>query len=558
MASSHVKPNTWLFLRLPSETLKCLEIKPNTIIELGRLGSFAANSLLGRPYYYTYELLEKKDGEAQSRLRIVKPSELNAEITGEVEEGTSGNGSPAPEEALDKNNRLTVDSPSRQTLTQVDIEELKKTAAGQEIIDRILANHAGLDEKTVFSKAKYMLRKRSKYLKRFTVLPMEAGQLIEFLMDKEPGRILEMREETLGLIGVWSNVHVHGSEEVDRDANGKRVGGGRWLVVDETGGLVVASLADRMGILRDDEDEEEDDMQNGSTSINGHTNGDGDIDMNEGSATNGATKPASHRDFPPPASTNTLTVLHAAVQPNLSLLKYFGYDSSSPNSAHALHTHLKTLSWLQLLHPEEDPTYREPPVIAEEEMKTWKSGKRGTYWKKRRRWERCQSIVDETREGGFEGLVVASVMDPVTILQHAVALVRGGGTIVVYSATVEPLIRVMDLYSKERRTAYIQLIAKGEVPDTEDFPLDPRLLLAPTLQTSRIRDWQVLPGRTHPAMTSRGGSEGYVFTARRVMPLEGAVEARGNFGGRGKKRKGVVGEEAAEGNSAAGAAVPEG
>ncbi|KAI7373641.1 hypothetical protein KC336_g20363, partial [Hortaea werneckii] len=111
-----------------------------------------------------------------------------------------------------------------------------------------------------------------------------------------------------------------------------------------------------------------------------------------------------------------------------------------------------------------------------------------------------------------------------------------------------PLVNLMDLYSRERRTAYIQLLSKtqtstspmsaeGEDELRQDFPVDPRLLLAPTLQTSRVREWQVLPGRTHPSMTGRGGSEGFVFTARKVIPLAGAVEARGNFG---KKRK-VVG-----------------
>ena len=93
-----------------------------------------------------------------------------------------------------------------------------------------------------------------------------------------------------------------------------------------------------------------------------------------------------------------------------------------------------------------------------------------------------------------------------------------------------------DLYSKDRRTAYLAHLHEhpDQAPASEDFPVDPRLLLAPTLQTSRVRDWQVLPGRTHPMMTSKGGSEGYVFTARRVIPLEGGVEARGKSG---KRRK---------------------
>jgi len=37
-------------------------------------------------------------------------------------------------------------------------------------------------------------------------------------------------------------------------------------------------------------------------------------------------------------------------------------------------------------------------------------------------------------------------------------------------------------------------------------------------------------------MTSKGGAEGYVFTGRRVLPLEKGVEARGNFNGGKRKR----------------------
>ena len=55
-----------------------------------------------------------------------------------------------------------------------------------------------------------------------------------------------------------------------------------------------------------------------------------------------------------------------------------------------------------------------------------------------------------------------------------------------------------------------------------------------------MREWQVLPGRTHPLMTGRGGAEGYLFTGVRVRPAEGRVEARGKFVR--KREKGKVGE----------------
>ncbi|KAG9387401.1 Eukaryotic translation initiation factor 3 gamma protein [Pyrenophora tritici-repentis] len=189
---------------------------------------------------------------------------------------------------------------------------------------------------------------------------------------------------------------------------------------------------------------------------------------------------------------------------------------------------------------------------------TLKSTKRGTYYKKRRRWERVKNVVDETRRGGFDGLIVATAMDAKTVLRELVPLVRGGGRVVVYNHNVEPLVELCDYYSKERRAAYIarefgpsqkQQQANGKKHDQdddgdsasegdndeEDFPLNPTLLLAPSLQTARARQWQVLPGRTHPMMTSKGGAEGYIFTATRVLPIEGRVEARGHHGK--KKRK---------------------
>lgn len=490
--------------------------------------------------YYTYEVLDKREGELYNRLRAVPPSELNADVVAEEATPAESRGEPAtPNQAaagadgydiiaedstaIMKNNRLTVDDASRQTLSHTEIEDLKKSSAGKDVIEKILANHIGLDEKTAFSKAKYTLRKSKKYLKRFTVLPMELGYLIDFMILKEPGRILEMREESLGLVCAWSNAHF---SEPTPEATHR---GGRWLAIDDAGGLVVAAMAERMGLLHADDaaalpervesngpnTSEDQPMENGVPEVN---------------------NPITHNDFPIPASSNSITLLHPAVQPNVSLLKYFGYNTNSPDPAHPLHTHLKSLSWLQLLHPEEDPTYREPPSIPESELQTMKSGKRGTYFKKQRRWERCKAIVDDARQGGFDGLVIASHMDPRSIMPHVVPLLRGGGHVVIYSPTAEPLVNLTDLYSKERRTAYLALLAKhpDQEPDSEDFPVDPRLLLAPNMQTSRVREWQVLPGRTHPMMTSRGGSEGYIFTARRVIPLEGGVEARGRYG---KKRK---------------------
>ena len=443
-------------------------------------------------------------------------------------------------EVVMRTNRQTVDDPSSQIMSQEEIEALKRegTGAGKDLIAKILESHSALDQKTAFALAKYTLRKAKKYMRRFTVLPVDVPLLTHWIMtEKEPMKILELREEILALVGSWSNVHFGGSNGVySREDGTGQVGGGRWLIVDETGGLVVAAMAEKMGILYPRElDQPSEPVSNVHEDLD-----DGDTDIANGAAEDpdsGKQQVAvsdrphpTHHSLAMSAQTNTITVIHANSQPNLSLLKYFLFDSTNPSSSHPLNSHLKTVSWLQVLSPSDDAGYAEPEVVPDDILKTYKSGKRGNYYRKRRRWERIKSVVDETCAGGYDGLIVASFMNPDTIIHHAVPLLRGGAQVVVYSPNSEPLAELADCYSTARRTAFLN--SPTEVPD-EDFPLNPTLLLAPTIQTARCRSWQVLPGRTHPLMTGRGGAEGYVFTATRVLPAEGKVEARGRF----KRRK---------------------
>ena len=547
-----------------------------SVVSVGKFGTFPINLLLGRPYFLTFEIADKQNEDDSIRLRVVPVSELNAESLAEDTTASEGSAEPAKPSTdgfdivgedgsvIVKNNRLTVDDASRQTLTMDEIEGLKEagTGSGKEIIEKIMNSHANLDEKTAFSLAKYTLRKTRKYMRRFTVLPMDVSMLAEYMTcEKEASRIMELREETIGLIGSWANVHYGGSNRVHQTELGTRAGGGRWLVVDETGGLVVASMAERMGVLYPQQDsDDETERQDGQTDVttsdiqNDDSQQDEDVSMHDASLEDLATHTMSNpepkqqdqsrpqsarwskRNHSDMASNNTIHLIHANAQPNVSLLKYFGFDANNPLTTHPMNNHLKSLSWLQLLDPTADATYQEPEVVPQKTLEGWKSGKRGAYYKKRRRWERCRSIVDETREGGFDGLIVASVMDPSTILKHTVPLLRGSAHIVVYSPTIEPLMGLMDVYSRDRKSAYIAHVSEegSEPPPEDDFPADPRLLLAPTLQTSRVRNWQVLPGRTHPLMTGRGGAEGYVFTARKVTPVDGKVEARGKFS---KKRR---------------------
>ena len=508
------------------------------LISLGKYGACHANQILGRPFHLTFEISDRSDVLDDRELRIVPATELHAdalidqsETPGPQEDGVT---TPNPdcegaeeEVSLDtRTNRNIVDDPSVQRLTMAEIEALKQddTGTSKDLIAKILQSHSTLDQKTAFSLAKYTLRKNRKYLKRFCVLPLDVVTLTDWMMnERDFGKVMEMRNEVLGLIGCWANVHSAGIASGELPTNPST---GRYLVIDDTGGLVVAALAERMGILHPAEGETPSAEDEAPPPAPGDS-----VDA-------ASDQPKPRRPHPEDvamsATSDTITLIHANSQPNLAVLRYFGFDANTSSISHPLYAHLKTLSWLQLLDPASDPVHAEPETFPSEVLSTWKSSKRSVYYRKRRRWERTKSVIDATRSGGFHGLVVASFTNPISILHHAVPLLAGGSQVVVYSPHVEPLVQLADCYSTARRAAFINTpVERRQVP-SEDFPVDPTLMLAPMVQTARVKRWQVLPGRTHPLMMGRGGAEGYVFVGTRVLPAEGKVEARGNVG---KKRK---------------------
>ncbi|KAK3987374.1 Gcd10p family-domain-containing protein [Cladorrhinum sp. PSN332] len=598
--NSVIRPNAWVALKLPSGITKVIQIAPNTTISLGKYGSFPANLVIGRPFHLTFELLDKKPDENFSRLRVVSTNELYADVF--AEEAAEGCSTPATGGAGDavisategeefslvdedgnvvaRSNREIIDDNARQTLTQDEIEELKREGnnAGKAIIAKLLLSHTAIDQKTSFSLAKYKLLKTKKYLRRFQVLPIDVATFAQWqLEERDANKIMDMRAEMIGLVGCWGNVHYSGEQYQLLDPKVSTMEGGeacvplekdqlkgRWLVVDDTCGLLVAAMAERMGVLYPKEEESEDEneaeaKQEEPNADPAGTEQNGDIEMREAAEVTETIETApvakqnpktvrKHKGGPrasdfaiPYSQTNSITVLHSQSQPNLSLLNYWNFDITSPNHPpHPLLNHLLNLTWLQLLKPELDTSYSTPPPTATPEvLSSWKPSRRGNFHRKRRRYARVRHIVDNTRAGNFSGLVCASTMDPISILKHTLPLLAGGAPVALYSPSMEPLAALADCFSVPRRTAW----TSGNVPEIEGltqeemeywqgnerFPLNPTLLQGVSIQTSRARRWQVLPGRTHPLMTERGGADGYVFTAWRAKPAEGRVEARGKF-----------------------------
>lgn len=212
---SVIREGNYVMIKLPSENMRVFKMNAGSTVNLGKFGSFHVNDILGHPFGYTYEIIGEK------QLRIVHEDFTRDE-----------NDTAVDELQPDENNQNVNDDPSAQQLTMDEIEELKKASAdgGRELIDKVINSHTAFQKKTTFSQEKYIKRKEQKYLKRFTPVPIQSSELVSYYLDKEPHKVLDIGEESLGLILSLANVKP----------------GGTYLVVDDMSGLLVAALLERM------------------------------------------------------------------------------------------------------------------------------------------------------------------------------------------------------------------------------------------------------------------------------------------------------------------------
>ncbi|TDH72429.1 uncharacterized protein CCR75_003283 [Bremia lactucae] len=134
--------------------------------------------------------------------------------------------------ALDGDNRHYADTNSAQTLKQTDIGELREQGvSGQEIIQKLVENSSTWKTKTEFSKQKYLKKKQKKYMPRVRFLRCTAESLCRTYRLKNPSKICNLREDSLGQMLVYGNVFA----------------GGQVLVVDTCMGLVAGAIAERQG-----------------------------------------------------------------------------------------------------------------------------------------------------------------------------------------------------------------------------------------------------------------------------------------------------------------------
>uniref|UniRef100_A0A453DR39 tRNA (adenine(58)-N(1))-methyltransferase non-catalytic subunit TRM6 n=1 Tax=Aegilops tauschii subsp. strangulata TaxID=200361 RepID=A0A453DR39_AEGTS len=196
------------------DRLAFFRLTPGRTVKIGDK-SCSLQPLLGRPF---------------GSLFRVGPSGLVPCAANDKPRGGGGADGQAQDETRD--NRSLVDNNTAQTLSSEDIEAMKREgASGDAIVEALIANSSTFGNKTVFSQEKYKLKKQKKYAPKVLLRRPSSRSICETYFKKYPARIGFMRVDALSLLLSMANVGAYSDV----------------LAVDMVGGLVVGSVAERLG-----------------------------------------------------------------------------------------------------------------------------------------------------------------------------------------------------------------------------------------------------------------------------------------------------------------------
>jgi len=139
----------------------------------------------------------------------------------------------APSEADHKlDNRTLEDNSQAQKLTKDEIELMKHEGKpGEDIIKALANSSTTFGGKTEMAKEKWIKRKQKKYLKVVQVIRPTSLTICKVYSEKKQARICGLRFDTLGQLLSWSNIQAYN----------------KVLIFEETGGLIVGSVTERLG-----------------------------------------------------------------------------------------------------------------------------------------------------------------------------------------------------------------------------------------------------------------------------------------------------------------------
>ena len=190
--------------------------------------------VIDKPYETVFSVTDRQTGD------LVEITEPQSQITFEFFTGLDEPDAPEPDEEMaggaaapteeTKDNRNLHDTNSAQQMKHSDVLYLKESnVEGQQIIDALVQNSKTYQERTTFSKVKYLKKKKEKYAVWFEARKPTALNLCETYLRSQPERICHMRPDSLALVLNLANISFES----------------HVLLVENTKGLIQGALAER-------------------------------------------------------------------------------------------------------------------------------------------------------------------------------------------------------------------------------------------------------------------------------------------------------------------------
>ena len=379
-------------------------------------------------------------------------------------------------------NRNLLDNNTSQAIDQRQVESMREEGMdGQDIVATLIENSKTFDGKTDFSKAKYITKKQLKYQPRCRILRCTASTITEALFLKDHRRIMNLRVDTMAQILSYSNV-----------CAGSRV----FVFECPTMGLLTGALAQRMG---------------GYGQI---------LSIYSGQQPSFSDMLAKFNlSFPEQYS---IKYIHSS-QLFTDLLQESQKDDDDEDEKDVELKEREQLKWPCPLQPH-TRQYLETTMKTDEERTAFLAKRCARFARKLTRhtfMEANQWLLRTNDDRKCDSIIIATRYDPTYTLFKLLPYLETSCPFVVLCEFLEPLAECFRELQKQS------------------------LAINMRLTDTWLREYQILPGRTHPNMNmSQNG--GFLLTGIKLCPSTGknemdeelVKEIRAQIGGRrGKKNK---------------------
>lgn len=200
--------------------------KPDSTISIGRDG-VNLEGIVGYPYFSMFKMVPK--GKRGREFCLEWTNEA-LELKDEIEIKASG-----------EDNRDIVDDGKSQKLTADEIRELATDAnRASDIVETLITNSNTFHNKTEYAQEKYLKKKEKKYSEYLQIVRPNLRLIADIMYRLEPGKIQQIRFDTLSQIMTYSNVQSEGVHLLyDSGSNGLMAAALLSLIGEETDGKLV-------------------------------------------------------------------------------------------------------------------------------------------------------------------------------------------------------------------------------------------------------------------------------------------------------------------------------